>query len=90
MSTTRFDEGLADVRHRLARIEHELSDVDTSLERLQADAAEAAWQARERAEAAIGEIRSRRIALGERAGRVRDSAREISATPTPTNGKEPK
>ncbi len=82
MSTTTFEEGLAEVRHRLERIEGELRDLDTSLERLQTDAAEAAWRAREQAEAAIGEVRSRRIDLGERAARLRDSANEVSEKST--------
>ena len=44
----------------------ELESWDTYLERLQATVATRAWHAREQAEAAIGEVRSRRLAVGER------------------------
>ncbi|HTZ05519.1 MAG TPA: hypothetical protein VMB53_07160 [Gaiellaceae bacterium] len=54
-------------------VEAELRSWDTYLERLQASVAARAWRERERAEAAIGDVRSRRIAVGERLARVRDS-----------------
>ncbi len=47
-------------------LQDELREWDTSLERLQAGVAEAAWKAREEAEAAIAAVRGRRIALGQR------------------------
>ncbi len=47
-------------------VESELRGFDTHLERLQANVAAAAWEARARTEAAIAEVRSRRIAVGER------------------------
>ena len=84
MSTTTFHEGLAAVRDRLERIERELHDLDTAIERLQADAAESAWKARQEAEAEISDVRSRRIALGQRVARLRDSASETSAPDTTT------
>lgn len=90
MSTTTFEKGLAEVRDRLERIEGELHDLDTSLERLQADAAETAWKAREAAEAAIGAARSRRIALGDLTTRLRDAANGASNPSIPTNRKEEK
>jgi uncharacterized protein YfaS (alpha-2-macroglobulin family) len=49
-----------------AAVESELRGWDTYLERLQANVAAETWQARERAEAAIADVRSRRIAVGER------------------------
>ena len=49
-----------------AAVEAELRSWDTYLERLQTSVAAKAWKAREQAEAAIGEVRSRRIAVGER------------------------
>jgi DNA repair ATPase RecN len=49
-----------------AAVEAELASWDTYLERLQTTAATRAWHAREHAEAAIGDVRSRRIAVGER------------------------
>ena len=48
-----------------AAVEAELESWDTYLERLQTTVAARAWHAREQAEAAIGEIRSRRIAVEE-------------------------
>jgi len=51
-------------------VKAELHSWDTYLERLQASAAAKAWKARERAEAAIGEIRSRRIAVDEHLARA--------------------
>ncbi len=57
-----------------AAVEAELRSWDTYLERLQTSVAAKAWKAREQAEAAIGDVRSRRIAVGERLAQVRDSA----------------
>ena len=48
-----------------AAVEAELESWDTYLERLQATVATRAWHAREQAETAIGEVRSRRIAVDE-------------------------
>jgi hypothetical protein len=64
-----------------AAVEEELRSWDTYLERLQADAAVKAWKAREQAEAAIGDVRSRRIELdagltharGDASGNARQS-----------------
>jgi predicted nucleic acid-binding Zn-ribbon protein len=58
----------------VAAVEAELQSWDTYLERLQTSVAAKAGKARERAEAAIGDVRSRRIALGERLAQMRDSA----------------
>ena len=55
-----------------AAVEEELESWDTYLERLQTTVAARAWKARERAEAAIGDVRSRRIAVDERLAQVRD------------------
>jgi hypothetical protein len=49
-----------------AAVEAELQSWDTYLERLQTTVATQAWNAREQAEAAIVEIRNRRIAVDER------------------------
>ena len=57
-------------------VEDELRSWDTYLERLQATAATRAWKAREQAEAAIGDVRSRRIAVDERLALARAAARE--------------
>ena len=57
-----------------AAVEAELHSWDTYLERMQTSVAAKAWKAREQAEAAIGDVRSRRIALGERLDQMRDSA----------------
>jgi hypothetical protein len=57
-----------------AAVEAELHSWDTYLERLQTSVAAKAWKAREQAEAAIGDVRSRRIAVGERLAKARDSA----------------
>ena len=57
-----------------AAVEAELHSWDTYLERLQTTVAAKAWKAREQAEAAIGDVRSRRITVGERLAQVRDSA----------------
>jgi hypothetical protein len=57
-----------------AAVEAELESWDTYFERLQASVAAKAWKAREQAEAAIGDVRSRRIAVGERLAQMHDSA----------------
>jgi hypothetical protein len=57
-------------------VDEELRSWDTYLERLQATAATHAWKAREQAEAAIGDVRSRRIAVDERLAQGRAAARE--------------
>ena len=49
-----------------AAVTAELHSWDTYLERLQTSVATQAWKARQRAEAAIGDLRDRRIAVGER------------------------
>jgi hypothetical protein len=61
-----------------AAVEAELHSWDTYLERLQTSVAAKAQKAREQAEAAIGDVRSRRIAVGERLSQVRDSAGDDS------------
>jgi hypothetical protein len=77
-----------------AAVEAELESWDTYLERLQTTVATRAWHAREQAEAAIGAVRSRRIAVDdslshgvrERVTTARDelerTADEVSATLT--------
>lgn len=55
-------------------VEAELRSWDTYLERLQTSVAAKAWRTREQAEAAIGEVRSRRIAVGERLAQAPHSA----------------
>lgn len=62
----------------VAAVEAELHSWDTYLERLQTSVAAKAWKAREQAEAAIGDVRSRRIAVGERLAQVRESAGDDS------------
>jgi len=74
-----------------AAVEAELESWDTYLERLQTMVAARAWHTREQAETAIGEVRTRRIAVGEslangereRVGKARDEleqkADELSA-----------
>ena len=57
-----------------AAVEAELHSWDTYLERLQTSVATKAWKAREQAEATIGEVRSRRIAVGERLAQASDPA----------------
>lgn len=57
-------------------VEEELRGWDTYLERLQATAATRAWDTREHAEAAIGDVRSRRIAVDERLAQARAAERE--------------
>lgn len=48
-----------------AAVEAELESWDTYLERLQTTVATRAWHAREQAEAAIGDVRSRRLAVDD-------------------------
>lgn len=55
-------------------VESELRSWDTHLERLQASVAAKAWKAREQAEAAIGAVRTSRIAVYERLTQERDGA----------------
>ena len=55
-------------------VEAELESWDTYLERLQTTVAARAWHAREQAEAAIGEVRERRIDVDERLAQARDAA----------------
>ena len=57
-----------------AAVEAELRVWDAYLERLQTSVAEKAWKAREQAEAAIGDVRSRRIAVDERLVQARNAA----------------
>ena len=63
-----------------AAVEAELQSWDTYLERLQTSVAAKAWKTREQAEATIGEVRSRRIAVGERLAQTRNSAGTSSQT----------
>jgi hypothetical protein len=60
-----------------AAVESELDSWDLYLERLQAGAAAKAWRTREQAEAAISDLRSRRIAVGERLAHVRRSSSDV-------------
>jgi hypothetical protein len=48
-----------------AAVEAELESWDTYLERLQTTVATRAWHAREQAEAAIGDVRNRRLAVND-------------------------
>jgi chromosome segregation ATPase len=57
-----------------AAVEAELESWDTYLERLQTTVATRAWHAREQAETAIADVRSLRIAVGERLAQARDAA----------------
>jgi hypothetical protein len=61
---------LAADRSAFAAVESELRSLDTYLERLQTQAAAQSRKAREHAEAAIGDLRKRRVALAERIARV--------------------
>jgi hypothetical protein len=61
-----------------AAVEAELRSWDTYLERLQTSVAAKAWKAREQAEAAIGDVRSRRIEVDERLAQARDAAGDVS------------
>jgi SMC interacting uncharacterized protein involved in chromosome segregation len=62
-----------------AAVEAELHSWDTYLERLQTSVVEKAWKARAQAEAAIGDVRSRRIEVDERLALARDAAGESAA-----------
>ena len=55
-------------------VEAELRSWDIYLERLQTSVAAKSWKAREQAEAAIGDVRSRRIEVDERLAQARDAA----------------
>jgi hypothetical protein len=57
-----------------AAVESELESWDTYLERLQTTVATRAWHAREQAETAIADVRSLRIAVGERLAQAGDAA----------------
>jgi hypothetical protein len=61
-----------------AAVEAELRSWDTYLERLQTSFAAKVWKAREQAEAAIGDVRSRRIEVDERLAQARDAAGDAS------------
>jgi hypothetical protein len=57
-----------------AAVESELESWDTYLERLQTTVATRAWHTREQAETAIADVRSLRIAVGERLAQAGDAA----------------
>jgi hypothetical protein len=57
-----------------AAVESELASWDTYLERLQTTVATRAWHTREQAETAIADVRSLRIAVGERLAQAGDAA----------------
>ena len=57
----------------VAAVESELESWDTYLERLQTTVATRAWHTRERAETAIADVRSLRIAVGERLAQAGDA-----------------
>ena len=57
-----------------AAVEAELESWDIYLERLQTIVATRAWHAREQAEEAIGDVRSKRIAVDDQVEQVRDAA----------------
>ncbi|HEV8460915.1 MAG TPA: hypothetical protein VGQ38_09415 [Gaiellaceae bacterium] len=59
-------------------IEAELQSWDIYLERLQATAVATAWKTREQTESAIGDLRSRRIAAGERLAKARRTSGDVS------------
>jgi hypothetical protein len=61
-----------------AAVEAELRSWDTYLERLQTSVAARAWKTREHAEAAIGDVRSRRIEVDQRLAQARDAAGDAS------------
>lgn len=63
-----------------AAVEAELQSWDLYLERLQTTAVAKAWKTREQTEAAIGDLRSHRIAAGERLAHVRRTSGEVSPT----------
>jgi hypothetical protein len=59
-------------------VEAELRSWDIYLERLQTSVATKTWDAREQAETAIGDLRSRRIAVGELLARPGDASQEAT------------
>jgi hypothetical protein len=59
-----------------AGVEDELRSWDTYLERVQASVAANAWKTRERAEAAIRETRTRRIAVYDQLAQARETLRD--------------
>ena len=67
-------DGAEDWEAFAAAVEAELQCWDAYLERLQTGVAAKAWKAREQAEAAIGDVRDRGIALGERLAEARNPA----------------
>jgi len=62
----------------VAAVEAELGSWDIYLERLQTAAAAKAWRTRQQTEAAIGDLRSCRIAAGERLAQVRRRSGDVS------------
>jgi hypothetical protein len=63
-----------------AAVEAELRRWDDYLERLQTSVAAKAWKARARAEAAIGDVRSRRIEVDERLAQARSTSNGATET----------
>jgi hypothetical protein len=59
-----------------AAVEAELESWDAYLERLQTSVATKTWKARAQAESAIGDVRTRRIAVDERLAQARDGVDE--------------
>jgi hypothetical protein len=60
-------------------VEGELRSWDNYLERLQTSVAAKAWKAREQAEAAIGDVRTRRLAIDEQLARARAATGDARA-----------
>ena len=60
-------------------VEGELRSWDNYLERLQTSVAAKAWKAREQAEAAIGDVRTRRLAIDERLAQARAATHDARA-----------
>jgi hypothetical protein len=60
-------------------VEGELRSWDNYLERLQTSVAAKAWKAREQAEAAIGAVRTRRLAIDERLAQARAATGDARA-----------
>ena len=71
-------------------VEAELRSWDTYLERLQTSAASRAWKAREQAEGAIGNVRTRRIAVDERLAEAREAHRRRVARAEGTGVRGPR
>jgi hypothetical protein len=69
-------DGSSDWKTFAAAVEAELHAWDSYLERLQTSVAARAWRAREQAEAAIGDVRSRRIEVDQRLAQAHDDASE--------------